>query len=115
MLDSSASASATDSDSFDTLVIPPDDALTLPDPETAPDRPRRPPDFKILVVSHKEHLAKATGDARCLENIIADQLRDFGPNAPRRWQDDRAVFAAGRIVAVIRRGANGSAILTRFA
>jgi hypothetical protein len=106
-----SSASATDSDSLDSLVIPPDDALTLPDPE----RPKRPPDFKILVLSHKEHLAKATGDVRCLENIIADQLRDFGPNAPRRWSDDRAIFAGGRLVAAIRRAKDGSAIVTRFA
>jgi hypothetical protein len=115
MLDSSASA--TDSDSLDSLVIPPDDALTLPDPEASPSRPapRGERNVKIIVLTHNAHLARVQGDSRCLEHVVTDQLRDFTPGAPLRWQDDRCIFAGGRLVAAIRRAKDGSAIVTRFA
>jgi hypothetical protein len=110
MLDSSATA--TDSDSLDSLVIPADPGFPdVPPPDPKHDERRS---FKITVMSRGAHLARVQGNAGALDNTILNELRDFMPGAPRRWGVDRVVFVDDRIAAVIRRAKDGSAIVTRF-
>lgn len=70
--------------------------------------------FTLHVIALAGCLAKSSGNNRHLENVLAAELADFRPGAPARWTADRCVFADGRIVAVIRRGPNGAAIVNRF-
>lgn len=70
------------------------------------------PEYRVL--SRHALLARVQGGPGCLDNLITDQLRDFGPGVPDRHKGDRVIFADAKIIATIRKGGDGSAVVTRF-
>jgi hypothetical protein len=68
----------------------------------------------VLAVARSGGIARPRGCRAALERLVADQLRDFGPDAPARWRVDRCLFYGERLAAVIRANADGRPSVVRF-